>query len=240
MKSKNKTKAPPMYEQIYRCLIRRGLVVGKEIKANDAHCARIAAEDLNTPVKSSYIAYVRKKYGLTNPNQPPTYKEIDEAICEIITDADITIKRYDIYQEVEVRFENGRVKKGDIYFGIDEAKKNIPPTAMKTIIYPQSFVALKINDKQMAEMVSEKLGKPVKLQQITYWRKQNGVAASHINHGGKRGKREYIPNQEDTTALLEANHRWDTYRLSRDQGRISYYAPIGEETVSYAQAVQSM
>jgi len=230
---RNKTKAPPMYEQIYRCLLRRGLVVGKEIKANDAHCARIAAEDLNTPVKSSYIAYVRKKYGLTNPNQPPTYKEIDEAICEIITDADITIKRYDIYQEA--RFENGRVKKGDIYFGIDEAKKNIPPTAMK-VIYPQSFVALKINDKQMAEMVSEKLGRTVKINQITYWRKQNGVAASHINHGGKR---EYIPNQEDTTALLQKNHRWDTYRLSRDQSRISY-APIGEETVSYAQAVQSM
>lgn len=231
---RNKTKAPPMYEQIYRCLIRRGLVVGKEIKVNDAHCARVAAEDLNTPVKSSYIAYVRKKYGLTNPNKPPTYKEIDEAICEIITDADITIKRYDIYQEV--RFENGRVKKGNIYFGIDEAKKNIPPTAMKAIIYPQSFVALAINDKQMAEMVSEKLGKPVKLQQITYWRKQNGVVASHVNHGGKR---EYIPNQEDTTALLQKNHRWDTYRLSRDQSRISY-APIGEETVSYAQAVQSM
>lgn len=231
---RNKTKAPPKYEQIYRCLIRRGLVVGQNIKHNDAHCARVAAEDLNTPVKSSYIAYVRKKYGLTNPNKPPTYQEIDEAICQIISDADITIQRYDIYREA--RFENGRVKKGEIYFGEEEAIKNIPPSAMKAIIHFQSFIALGINDTQMAELVSEKLGKTVKIDQVTYWRKLNGVAASHINHGGKR---EYIPNQEDTTALLETNHRRDTYRLSRDQGRISY-APIGEETVSFAQAVQSM
>ena len=231
---RNKTKAPPKYEQIYRCLIRRGLVVGKEIKANDAHCARVAAEDLNTPVKPSHVSHVRKKYGLLNPNKPPTYKEIDEAICQIISDADITIKRYDIYRKA--RFENGRVKV-DIYFGEEEAKKNIPPSAIKkAIIHPQSFVALAKNDQQMAELISQKLGKTVKIDQITYWRKQNGVAASHVNHGGKR---DYIPNQEDTTALLEANHRWDTYRLSRDQGRISY-APIGEETVSFAQAAQSM
>jgi len=231
---RNKTKAPPKYEQIYKCLIRRGLVVGKEIKANDAHCARVAAEDLNTPVKPSHVSHVRKKYGLTNPNKPPTYQEIDEAICEIITDADITVKRYDIYREA--RFEGGRVKV-EIYFGEEEAKKNIPPSAIKkAIIHSQSFVALAINDQQMAELISQKLGKTVKINQITYWRKLNGVAASHVNHGGKR---DYIPNQEDTTALLEANHRWDTYRLSRDQGRISY-APIGEETVSYAQAVQSM
>ena len=107
----------------------------------------------------------------------------------------------------------------------------------KAIIHPQSFVALAINDQQMAELISQKLGKTVKIDQVTYWRKLNGVAASHVNHGGRR---EYIPNQEDdTTALLQKNHQWDTYRLSRDQSRISY-APIGEETVSYAQAVQSM
>ncbi len=232
---RNKTKAPPKYEQIYRCLIRRGLVVGKEIKANDAHCARVAAEDLNTPVKPSHVSHVRKKYGLLNPNKPPTYKEIDEAICQIISDADIRIQRYDIYRKA--RFKGGRVEV-EIYFGEEEAKKNIPPSAMKkAIIHPQSFVALAINDQQMAELISQKLGKAVKINQVTYWRKLNGVAASHVNHGGRR---EYILNQEDdTTALLQKNHQWDTYRLSRDQGRISY-APIGEETVPFAQAVQSM
>ena len=96
---------------------------GKEIKANDAHCARMAAEDLNTPVKPSHVSHVRKKYGLLNPNKPPTYKEIDEAICEIITDADIRIQRYDIYRKA--RFKNGRIK-ADIYFGEEEAKKTSP------------------------------------------------------------------------------------------------------------------
>lgn len=208
---KNKAENKPMYEQIYKCLVQRGLVVGQTIKENDAHCARVAAEEFNAMVKPSHISYMRGKYGLQNPDKPPTYQEINEAICEIISDADITIQRYDIYRVS--RIENGRTEV-KIYFGEEEAKANIrSPKDMIAIIHSQSFVALEINDTQMAELVSEKLGKSVKTKQITYWRKLNGVAASHVNHGGKR---EYVAIQEDTTALLENNHRWDTYRLSTE------------------------
>ncbi len=231
---RNKTKAPPKYEQIYRCLIRRGLVVGKEIKANDAHCARVAAEDLKIPVKPSHVRYMRQEYGLSNPHKPPTYQEIDEAINSILTNADIKLQKHDIYRASWTK--NGR-KKSDVYFG-DEVK-DAPAAATIKVICSQSFISLEVNDKQMAEMVSEIIGKPVKIKQITYWRRQNGVEAGHANHGGKREYSKSLQNQEDTTAMMENNHRWDTYRLSRDQGRTSY-TPIGEETVSFAQAVQSM